>query len=204
MTKQWALGICVALLLLLGCVALMALCGLSVWPKARTPPVDTLDLMLDLSVFPGEWDLCLGPAPLPKRERGERESLSASFCPQDFGGIGGTYQEVYRYRNALDAAILFQLEFSGRGFSKWYMTSPWIVPAEWSYESPAADRFKFACGEVDVPGRHWKCKAVAQYDEYISVFVTHLSPEDMTLQDVEQILAAIDERMALFLGKDMG
>lgn len=189
--------------LLLACVAATIVCAaISVWPKARTPPVDTLDLLLDLSVFPNEWDLCLGPAPLPKRERGERESLCASFCPQDFEGTGGTYQEVYRYRNALDAAILFQLEFSGRAFPKWHMTSPWKVPEELAYESSVADRFKLACGEVDVPGRHWKCKAVAQYDEYISVFVTHLSPEDMTLQDVERILAAIDERMALYLGKD--
>jgi hypothetical protein len=199
--KTCALG---SLGLLFACVSAMIVgAAISVWPKTRTPPVDTLDLMLDLSVFPNEWDLCLGPAPLPKREQGERESLHVGFCPEDFEGIGGSLHRVYRYRNEVDAAILFHLEFSGGGFPKWHMTSPWIVPEELAYESSVADRFKFACGEVDALGRRGICQAVAQYDEYISVFIVHLSPDNMTLQDVERILVAIDEQMALHLGKEV-
>ena len=199
--KTCALG---SLGLLFACVSAMIVgTVVSVWPRGRTPPVDMDDLILDVSVLSESWDVCVGPAPLPKRERGERESLYVGFCPDGFEGIGGSLHEVYRYRNEVDAAILFHLEFSGRGFPERQMMSPWTVPAEWSYGSSAADRFKFACGEVDLPGLHWKCKAVAQYDEYVSVFITHLSHDNMTLEDVERILVAIDERMALHLEKDM-
>ena len=200
MKKNCALG---SVGLLFACVAVVTVCiVVSMWPRARTPPVDIYDLIVDVSVFSQSWDVCVGPAPLPKRERGERESLYVGLCPDGFEGVGGSLHEVYRYRNEVDAAILFHLEFSGRGFPKWQMMSPWTVPVEWAYESSAAERFKFACGGVDLPGLHWKCKAVAQYDEYVSVFITHLSPDNMTLEDVERILVAIDQRMALYLGRD--
>lgn len=198
--KKSALS-CVGLLFV--CVAATTVCAaISVWPKTRTQAVNVYDLTIDVSVFPDAWDACVGPAPLPKRERGERESLHVGFCPEGFEGIGGSFHEVYRYRNEVDAATLFHLEFSGRGFPKWHMITPWAVPEEWSYQSPVGDRFKFACGEADLPDSRWTCKAVAQYDEYISVFVTHLSPDNMTLQDVKRILVAIDERMASYLEKD--
>jgi len=40
---------------------------------------------------------------------------------------------------------------------------------------------------------------MARYDEYISVFDTIMSPEYMTLNDLEKVLRAIDERMARYL-----
>jgi hypothetical protein len=42
---------------------------------------------------------------------------------------------------------------------------------------------------------------MARYDEYISVFSTTVSPEFMTLKNLEGILRAVDERMARNLGK---
>ena len=44
---------------------------------------------------------------------------------------------------------------------------------------------------------------MARYDEYISVFDTIMSPEYMTLKDLEGVLKAIDERMARNLGKQV-
>ena len=114
----------------------------------------------------------------------------------------GAYHDVFRYRNEVDAAIVFHGDFAGREFPEWDMITPWAEPEEWSYESPVADRFKFGCGEMDILGRFWRCKAVAQYDEYISVFGTDLSLDYMTLADLQRILVALDERMALYLGED--
>ena len=211
--KKWAVGGCVAVLLpcgilLFACVALMASCGLRVWPTTRTPPVDMYGLMIDLSAFPENWRLSFGPVHPPKRaqgEHGEREMLMVDYDPAGFDGeLHGAYHRVFRYRNQLDAAIVFYLDFNGGEFLPWHMVTQWAVPEEWLYESPAADRLRFACGEVDMsplgPPK-WECAAVAQYDEYVSVFRTELSPDYMTLEDVERILLAIDERMSLHLGK---
>jgi len=157
------------------------------------------DLMIDASVFPQSWELWHGPDPIPEQERRERESLYVVFRYEGLEpGIVGARHAVFRYRNEADAAT----SFSRHGFLNRHVITPWAVPDEWSYESPFADRFKFACAEIDILGSYWRCEAVGQHDEFISVFYTVLSPEYMTLEDVERILVAIDERMAFYLGKD--
>ena len=135
--------------------------------------------------------------------------LYIQFYPEGFDrNIHGGDDRVFRYRNELEAATAFDSDFLEREFlPPWYMITPWAVPEQWSYESPVAHPFKFACGEVDMDGLgppQWECTAVAQYDEYISVFTTDLSPEYMTLEDMERIQVAIDERMGLYLGEDTG
>lgn len=170
--------------------------ALRMWPKSRTSPVDMYELMLDLSVLPDGWVMCAGPEPLARRERGERESMMVWFCPPGFDGVGGTHQEVYRYRNEFDAAILYNLEFLQREYPKGNMSAPWTVPDHWPYQTLVADRFTFACGEPDLGMVIRVCTAAAQYGEYISVLVTHPSPDNTTLEDIERLLTAIDERMA--------
>lgn len=200
--KGCALG-CVGLVFAWG--ALMTLCTRDTlvrwWPKTRTPPLDMYNLMIDVSVFPQGWYPHLDPDPIPKRERGERESLYAVFRYEGLRpGVVGAYHRVYRYRNEVDAAAVYPADFAGREFPEWDMITPWAEPEEWSYESPVADRFKFSCGEMDILGRFWRCKAVAQYDEFISVFGTDLSPNHMTLEQLELVLVAIDAQMALHVG----
>jgi hypothetical protein len=163
------------------------------------------DLMLDGSAFPDNWRSSGGPAHFPEREQGERESMQAQFFLEESDdGMYGAYHRVFRYRNEVDALYIYYLDFYGGEFLPWHMVTQWAVPDGWSYESRVADRIKFACGEVDMSPLgppEWQCTAVAQYDEYVSVFHTELDPEYMTLEDVEHILVAIDERMALHLGK---
>jgi hypothetical protein len=173
----------------------------------RTGSVDMYDLMIDASVFPQHWHVCVGPTPPPEHiwsERGEIEFLYVGFCPEGFEqGIGGAQHAVFRYGPGLDVAIAYYLDFSRREFSNRYTTTPYAIPEEWSYQSAVADRFKFACAEIEPFGsarRVRTCTALAQYDEYISVFGAHMS--HMALEDLERILIAIDERMALYLGKD--
>src|SRR4030042_791174 len=100
MTKKRAVRTSVAVLLPcgmlgFGCVALIALCGLSVWPTTRTPVVDMHDLMVDVSAFPGDWHLSHGPVHPPERtqgEHGEREMLMVDFDPDAFDGeLHGAY-----------------------------------------------------------------------------------------------------------------
>lgn len=82
---------------------------------------------------------------------------------------------------------------------------PWSVPAELPYQSSVADRFRFACYGRDGSSVQI-CQAVGQYEEYIVAFDIHMDsehPDCMSFKDLEGILIAIDERMALYLGKDM-
>jgi hypothetical protein len=177
---------------------------LRMWPLSRVPVVDTHELLTDASVFGLGWYRAFDAEPVPKREYGERESLYVGFAHEGLQPYTlGASHTVYRYRNELDCAILYTLEFSGKAFPDHIMMRGWGMPEEWSYQSAVADRFRFACGELDSVAPKWTCKAVAQYDEYISVFSTELSPDYMTLEDVERILVAIDERMALHLGKNV-
>ncbi len=195
----------------LGCGLLVCACVVltAVRPnRTRTQPVDMYDLMIDASVFPEKWDVCIGPVPPPEHigsERGEIEFLYVGFCPEGFEqGIGGAEHDVFRYGRGLDVAIAYYVDFSRREFSNRYTMTPYAIPQEWSYRSPVAQRFKFACAEVEpfgADGAVLSCTALAQYDEYISVFGANMS--HMTLEDTERILVAIDERMALYLAKDM-
>ena len=196
--KKCALG-CVGLIF--ACVALMFF-HVVVYsrPKTRAQPVNMYDLMIDVSAFPQGWDVEFGPSHPPpgKHIRGESEGLYVQFDVRGFDA--GAMHVVCRYKNDLQATVSFYVdnEFPKRES----VVTPWAVPEEWSYESPVADRFKFACAELELLSRFRSCKAVAQYGEYISVFRTHVSPEYMTLEDLERVLKAIDERMALYLAED--
>lgn len=189
----------------LGCAGLLFAClvltffSVAIYgrQKTRAQPVDMYDLMVDVSTFPQGWYIGSGPShpPQGKHLRGETESLFLQFI----GLCGRAMHVVCRYHNDLQATVSFHVEneFPKREA----VLTPWAIPHGWSYESQVADRFKFACTELAILSRFEDCTAVAQYDEYISVFSAHMSPEYMTLEDLESILQAIDQRMALYLAE---
>ncbi|MBC7264515.1 MAG: hypothetical protein H5T64_09220 [Chloroflexi bacterium] len=189
----------------LGCVGLLFACVALMFfyiviygrPKTRAQPVNMYDLMVDVSAFPQGWDVEFGPSHPPPRKhlRGESEGLYVQFAR---GFDHGAMHIVCRYTNDLTATVSFYVDNEFPNLRE-AMITPWAVPEGWSYESPVADRFKFACAELEILGRFRSCSAVAQYGEYISVFRSKVSPEYMTLQDLERILKAIDERMAQHL-----
>jgi hypothetical protein len=197
--------------LLVTCAALTA-CGQAVRPATtRAERIDMLDLMLDVSPFPEAWERCVGPAQQPPNLRPERHASEfwfVGFCPtrsERFEqGNDGAEHDVFRYVDPLEAATAFYGTFLREDFSNRYTTSPWSVPEGWSYQSDTADGFRFACAEtetLDLRRHVRKCRAVAQYAEYVSSFTTTLEPEYMTLEQLERVLVAIDERMAQQLGK---
>jgi len=205
--RQRALGAFGVAVFACGCLVLvwttvMAFCRGEWWRPTESPPVDTYDLIMDVSAFPDGWEVWHGPAPIPERERGERESLYVAF---HYKGLDptmvGAHHKVYRYRDEGKAAWMYSA-FSEEEFLPWHTTTPWAIPDGWSYESRVADYFKFACVEEVFVTPYWTCTALSQYGQYISVFATDLSPEYMTLEDIERILLALDERMAFYLKID--
>ena len=199
--------------LVFACAALTTLCSVARLRTVRSHAIDMRHLMVVVAPFPEDWERCVGPAQPPERARpecGESEFWYVGFCPRGFQGfqqgIDGAEHDVFRYRGALEAAVSFYFTFPSREFSNRNTVSSWSVPDEWSYTSEVADRSRFACAEFEPFGRGRRlrtCRALSQYGRYISAFSTTLSPEYMTLEDVERILLAIDEKMAFYLGKEM-
>ncbi len=195
--KKWPLG-CLALVL--AAVILACFCGAAyTWPKPRATPVDLQGLLMDTSAFPPGWRLQFGPANPPpgKHLKDELEALYVQFVATD-SSLGATHA-VLRYRNSVQAAVSFWTtdEFSKES----QLLTAWTVPKGWTYTSATADRFRFACAEFQGLDRFVSCHAVAQYEEYISVFHIRMSPGHMTPDDLAVILRAIDERMAHELGR---
>jgi hypothetical protein len=164
------------------------------WPVARKAAPDMKHLVVDVSAFPQGWKVEFGPSHPPpgKQLEDEIEGVYVQFVADDSGATAT--HAVLKYQNGLQAAVSFFTsdEFRNRDS----MVGPWAVPQDWSYTSLTADRFRFGCAEIEVLGRSSICHAVAQYDEYVSVFRIRVSSESMPLEDLERILRAIDERMA--------
>ncbi|TKJ29860.1 MAG: hypothetical protein CEE40_07220 [Chloroflexi bacterium B3_Chlor] len=57
---------------------------------------------------------------------------------------------------------------------------------------------------VTVEEHRWACTAVSQHEDFMPFLGTGLSARHMTLQDVDRVPVAIDERMAFYLEEDTG
>lgn len=205
-----------ARILVLGCGILLFACVVPtacVWlygePKERIQPVDMVELLVEPSSFPAGWELSYSdrdPYPIPEKALFEdyyaKEGFSRVLVPQGVESPIGTTSarhRVFRYRNEWQAAEAFFLDHPAAFYASSRLT-PWREPEGWSYRSSVADRFRFACADFEGFRRHeTRCTAMAQYDEFVSVFSADMAPDVMTLEDVEHILKAIDERMAQHL-----
>ena len=176
--------------------------GIEYHAPRRSFPIE--DLLLDESVFPQGWEV--GGEPYNPEDRMPAEQIALSFfadtseCPSSL--ITG--HDVYRYYGGASCADMGYRSKAPTWFSPWEGYDPWRTPAELSYQSPAANRFRLSCctrqgSSVQI------CQATAQYQEYLVRFDTSIDPERpdcMSFADLGRILVAIDERMALYLGED--
>lgn len=171
------------------------------WPKTRTVRVDMNDLVVDVSCFPQGWYSWVGPVQIPDSEQGEEESVYVEFHHEEVAtDVVGAGQRVFRYANERNSGAAFPALLR-HYFHSWYMATPWAAPEGWTYQSGVADRFEFACGEIALRRRYWRCQAIAQYDEYISVFYAELHPDYMMPGDVERLVASVDARMGIYMGE---
>ena len=166
----------------------------------------TRDLLIDLSVFPDGWQVSVPPSSPTERlvQIGSSQiEFQASADP-----LIGAIHSVFRFNGERAADARFD-----RMLPSWFNSSsvfsitPWQTPAQLPYHSPTSDKSRFACHDTSAGGRATICQFMAQYDEYIIVFHTVMTPEDMqprsymTFADLERILKAIDELMLLYLGQ---
>jgi len=115
---------------------------------------------------------------------------------------GGAIQDLYRYQNELKAEFAFHLSEAGDFYSNEDNLSGWKTPEAWTYRSPIASEFAFACAQIrNFPREDMStfCTARARYGEFISIFSAPLTTSTMTLQNMEQILREIDANMEKYL-----
>jgi len=163
------------------------------------------ELFIDFSALSPDCRIYKGPIPLSYEENaGAEEALFAWFRCYDSSG-GGLYA-IYRFRDSQTAAKKYH------NLPGWFYNAdritPYEVPDWMQYQSSVADQSRFACadfygGYPEVHSR--RCVVIGQYEEYVSAISFSISPPESMAgytMLLEQILRAIDERMALYLTDD--
>lgn len=185
----------VLVVLCLVCAGGMHLCSYGYLPWERVPdrgfPIEAL--LIDESAFPPGWKAsAVGPRPPPSAPLGYYDSIDRVelFFYVD---SGVAFHEIHRFESVRGAVREFK-----RQMVISFPSETWIVPVELPYQSPTADQFYLACSaQRAIP----MCRAIWQYEEHFVRFNTHMSPDSMTYSDLERVLRAIDERMALYLAE---
>lgn len=161
-----------------------------------TPAFPIESLLLDESAFPEGW---VAYEPHEPKD-GFGLGICIHYSPPATSAGGIALHAAYIARSPEEAVdgygIWVRFWFSDR--EGW---SAWRARDELPYQSSVADQFRFACSREADDGSQ-VCQAVGQYGRYMTRFHTFMNPDTMTPSDLERILIAIDERMALYLGKD--
>jgi hypothetical protein len=190
----------VAAVILLGSALLAIHCFNGVPERSFT----TTDLLIDSSVFPVGWQVSAAAAS-PTERLGQIGGSQIEFRAS-VPILVGAIQSVFRFRSSASAASRFdRMQASWFNSNSVFSITPWELPSQLPYYSAVADKSRFACHDTEVGGRATVCQFIGQYDEYIVVFHTVMTPEDMqpqsymTFANLECILEAIDERMRFYL-----
>ena len=176
--------------------------GIEYHAPRRGFPIE--DLLLDESAFPEGWRAQEPFDPhngLPAEQIALTLFPDASACPSSLM----TGHDVYRFYGGERCADMGHRSETPIWFAPWPGCGPWSVPTDLPHQSPLTDRFRVECctGQGSTVQT---CQAVARYEEYVVRFHTSIDPEHpecMSFADLERILVAIDERMAVYLGEEM-
>lgn len=183
---MWKIGV-----ILLITILCLAACKVLFWePRAPQRSFKLEDLLIDQEVIPSVWKDKWGPLYQLGDDLCTTECVTIRFGVSSRDLHIQATQDVYRY---LSTGI------ARRTFEKVYLPSKVYLEAaeEWTYQSTVAEQSHFGCYD---DGRSTPiCQWAGQYEEYIVVFWTRMTPGEVTLADIEKAVRAIDERMALYL-----
>lgn len=177
-------------------------------PQPAQPTNEVLDLelerlLVDQTLFPLSWYVDIAPQPWYWKYREGAEATGIVQLRQQ-GSRAIAVHRLYRYQNDAKAAAAYQRLEPSEFFSySWSRPLIWQSLDELSFQSQTADQFKFGCAvlgktETD-PDRVVLCQALGQYGKYVSTFFTWVALEGasgMSLEDLQPILQAIDQRMS--------
>lgn len=188
-----------ALVVLGGAILILGCSG-----ETPTRTFNDEDLLVDLSVFPPGWYVDI-PAESPVDRWGSVDGVEIQFRADNPVSIVAIHT-IHRYRSERDASKWYdRLQSSWFNDNSILSLTPWTTPDQLPYQSLLANKSRFACHDSNVGGRATICQFMGQYGEYIVIFHTVMTPDDMqpqsymTFTDLRRILEAIDERMAQHL-----
>lgn len=190
-------------LLTLMMVMMMVVVGCQPQPAQPTNEVLDLELerlLVDQTLFPLSWYVESPPRPWGWKDSGGAEATAAVNFRQSGSRARATHM-LFRYRDIESAAAQYHL-------LPWVFYSadrltPWESPEGLSYQSLTADQFRFGCAEIGLsvtdPNRFATCHVAGQYGKYLSIFTVWVvlnGTSGMSLEDLQPILQALDERMS--------
>ena len=181
-------------------------CSISIGgPKnIPTPSIAASDLLLDALALPPRWTVN------PCKPDCDPGLVTAQRSFGIVGVPGHVLQDVFYLGSEKAAQEKFHTYYE-KDFGKSSVRSPsseFTSPPEITYRSSIADEQYLGCGVDVVPA----CRAILRYDSYFVYFYfslergfadgAEIEADGLTLEQVETILRAMDERAARMLGAE--
>jgi hypothetical protein len=144
------------------------------------------DLVLDEYDFPIHYvvnEISSPVAEYPDESAGRMASYKNSLI----------FHMIARYRSLTVAKRVYKKEFRYAFKKEDDLGKPWEIPADYSYNSPIAQQYHLACGNV--LGKY-QCRMTGQYEEYFVFFFAYISEYGITFDNLQELLQKIDLHMA--------
>lgn len=190
---SWSEGKMVKMILATALLLMLTACELK-FEKKSAPErfFKPEDLLVGEEILPSLWSSSglVFPSGI---DLATKESISEGFGITVNGERSGrALQSVYRY---------FNEEISARKFAHVYLspTKQSLVLGNWTYQSQVAKQTHVWCAESPDGSGHLVCEWGAQYEEYIVTFQMRLVPGEATLEDMENVVRAIDLKVSKYL-----
>jgi hypothetical protein len=152
---------------------------------AKAPPKCAIEtLILDENLLPEGTYAERLISPVSERPQ---ESVAQTF----YYAPDAVLHEVVNWRSTRAAKREYDLTVKSAFDVDNYM-GPWDIP-DGMFISSTAQNYYAACG---VAHKVYQCRMVATYGEYSVFFRSYVSDKGITLPKVNELLQAIDERMA--------
>jgi hypothetical protein len=181
---------------------LVCICALIACQLQGYPAID--ELLVDESSFPEGWEANEPDWTHPPRAPWSDSTNMVEYISRDFyshlGDGASAIEEIRQFNNSRAAVERYEHEMVVT-FRDTEWNTPWVVPAELSFESAAADQYHYACsmqgeGNLAQPG----CAYVAQYGVYVVYFgIAIYDTAAITYAGLSPVMEAIDERFAQYV-----
>jgi len=180
------------------CLLFVVIGYLPSWLPAtsRKPPVDIRTLVINVENLPPGWTLDGSPESYPSHSDLDWGEMNWITRFQSVRYQGFASQSVFKFRNQL-AAIYGEYRIINQGYLFDKSSSNVDTP---SYKSQYANSWELNCRKGD--GDIRVCNVIARYDEYVTYFLIAAPQSQITREDIENILSAIDNLMAKNLHND--
>jgi hypothetical protein len=194
--RSWKI---VLVILIVAVMLLLIACGCRFWePRAPERSFTPEDLLIDEDIVPLGWELTDPTFPAGDTLCTTECATRGFTVSDDESSIRYGGHDVYRYRST---------GIARRTFEKVYLSATRLQDSAsgWTYQSSIAERSHFGCHRMGGDARII-CEWGAQYEEYIILFSVAMSSDEVypaSIEQIEEIVRAIDARMAEYLGKPL-